>query len=284
MILSRPVERLNQAHLSHANAAAPTRLPAEMSDMSTQHLLAGRTALVTGAARGIGHGIARAFAAAGAKVVVADVLEEGAQSARDIGAEFVRADLGSDADIDALIGAMGARGAPLDILVNNAGIDVRMPLPKLDVEALDRIWRVNARAPARLIAGLFELLRASPHACVINVTSIHDSIPYAHNSPYCMSKAALAMLTKVASIELAPHGIRVNSLAPGAIETSANRHTIELIGRDQFDGWIPAGRVGQVDDVAGPAVFLASDAARYVTGATLHADGAYRHHLVRYRT
>ena len=98
-----------------------------------------------------------------------------------------------------------------------------------------------------------------------------------------MSKAALDMATKVAAIELAPLGVRINNLAPGAIETEMNRAVLDEIGRDNFAGWIPAGRVGTVDDLCGPALFLASDEAIYITGATLCADGAYGLNLLRYR-
>jgi NAD(P)-dependent dehydrogenase (short-subunit alcohol dehydrogenase family) len=250
--------------------------------MNAELPLAGLTALVTGGAEGIGLGIAIGFIEAGARVWVADA-REGAPAAVARGVHYLQADLGSDEELDGLVSHLSQAIDHLDILVNNAGVDVRMPLESLDRGALDRIWRVNARAPALLIAGLSQLLKTSGRASIINITSIHDSVPYALNAPYCMSKAALAMLTNVASIELAPLGIRVNSLAPGAIETNASQRVIDAIGRDHFNAWIPAGRVGQVADLVGPAIFLASDASRYVTGTTIYADGAYRHHLIRYR-
>jgi gluconate 5-dehydrogenase len=253
--------------------------------MKTQELpLAGRIALVTGGAQGIGYGIATGFLQAGAQVWITDERHEGGDMAAAAGAKFIQADLTSDAEIDALTTQLTSLAPQLDILVNNAGIDVRMPLEGLDRHALDRIWRINARAPVCLITELLPLLKASGGASIINVTSIHDSVPYANNAPYCMSKAALGMLTNVASIELAPFGIRVNNLAPGAIETETNRRVIEAVGRDNFAAWIPAGRVGQVQDLIGAAIFLASEASAYVTGTTIHADGGYRHHLVRYRT
>jgi gluconate 5-dehydrogenase len=167
--------------------------------------------------------------------------------------------------------------------VNNAGIEPVMPLEKLELAKFDACFAVNVRAPMQLTTALLPLLKAANGASVINVTSIHDTTPYPHNAVYSMSKAALAMFTKVAAIELAPFKIRVNNLAPGAIETDINREVIEQMGRQNFAQWIPAGRVGTVDEVVGPALFLASDAASYVTGATLYADGGYRHNLLRYR-
>jgi NAD(P)-dependent dehydrogenase (short-subunit alcohol dehydrogenase family) len=106
-------------------------------------------------------------------------------------------------------------------------------------------------------------------------------MPYPHNAAYCMSKAALAMFTKAAALELAPLGIRINNLAPGAVETDLNRAILDRVGRDKFAAWIPMGRVAQAADMVGPAILLASDAARYVTGTTLFADGGYLQHLIR---
>ncbi len=125
-------------------------------------------------------------------------------------------------------------------------------------------------------------LSPSTFSLVINLTSVHATAPYPGNLAYSMSKAVLAMLTKTLAIELAPLGIRVNSLAPGVIETDINRAVLDRIGRESFAAWIPAGRIGTVAEVVGPAVFLASAASAYCTGATLYADGGYRQTLVRY--
>jgi gluconate 5-dehydrogenase len=144
------------------------------------------------------------------------------------------------------------------------------------------MWQVNLRAPAQLIHALLPKLQAACSASVINVKSIHQTVPYPHNSGYAMTKAALGMLTQTLSIELAPLGIRVNNFAPGAVETDMNREIIERMRKD-FAEWIPAGRVAHTDEMIGPAVFLASDESGYVNGATLVADGGYSHNLVRYR-
>ncbi len=126
-------------------------------------------------------------------------------------------------------------------------------------------------------------LKRSPAGSIINITSIHQTVPYPNNAAYSMSKAALAMFTKVAALELAPRHIRVNNFAPGAVETDINRDVLDAIGRDKFQEWIPLGRVAITREMIGPALFLASNASSYVTGTTLYADGGYRQNLVRYR-
>jgi len=242
-----------------------------------------KVALVTGSSRGIGRAIAEALTAAGARVWFHGTSEEGRKVADAVKQPFVRADFSRVEEIGSMAETILSREKRLDILVNNAGIEPIMPLDSIDWKHYEACFNVNVRAAVELTTTLLPLLKSAGAASVINITSIHDSVPYPHNAVYSMTKAALNMFTKVAAIELAPHGIRVNSLAPGAIETDINREVIEKMGRDKFAKWIPAGRVGTVDEVVGPAMFLASDAASYVTGEMLYADGGYRHHLVRYR-
>ena len=249
--------------------------------------LSSKIALVTGSSRGIGRAVAEGIVRAGARVWFHGTSDESRAVADAAGQPFVQADFTSAGDVERMVQTIASRESRLDILVNNAGIEPIMPLDsRIDLAKFDACFAVNVRAPLALMTGLLPLLKAagqSGGASVINITSIHDAVPYPHNAVYSMSKAALAMLTKTASIELAPFGIRVNNLAPGAIETDINREVIDQIGRDKFAEWIPAGRVGTTEEVVGPALFLASESASYVTGATLYADGAYRHHLVRYR-
>jgi NAD(P)-dependent dehydrogenase (short-subunit alcohol dehydrogenase family) len=246
--------------------------------------LEGKVALVTGAGRGIGLAIAEGLAAAGARVWVnARNREAGERAARSIKGRYVHADLSSSGDIAAMVSEIRAKEEKLDILVNNAAFEVILPFEKTDFEKADAIWRVNVRAAEELTFCLLPLLRASGRASIINVTSIHDTMPYPHNLDYNMSKAALNMFTRTLAIELGPKGIRVNSLAPGPVETDLNREVIDSIGRDKFGEWVPLGRVASVDEMVGPALFLASDAASYVNGATLYADGGYMLNLVRYR-
>jgi NAD(P)-dependent dehydrogenase (short-subunit alcohol dehydrogenase family) len=246
--------------------------------------LDGKNALITGSTQGIGAAIAEGFAAAGARVWIHGREEDaGTALAQKVGGKYIKADLSRSEEVRQLAETISAAEEHLDVLMNNAGLEIIMPLEQIDLFAFDLIWRVNARAPVELTQLLLPLLKRSSSASIINVTSIHDTMPYPHNIAYSMSKAALAMFTKTAALELAPFGIRVNNLAPGAVETDLNRQVLETIGRDKFREWIPLGRVAQVDEMVGPALFLASDASKYVTGATLYVDGGYLQHLVRYR-
>jgi gluconate 5-dehydrogenase len=252
--------------------------------MASLFSLDGRTALVTGSTRGIGEEIARGFAAAGARVWIHGREEaRGNQLAGELHGRYIKADLARPEEVQKLAERLMAEESQLDILVNNAGLEVIMSLEQIDMVTFDLIWQVNTRAVVQLTHLLLPVLRRSPAGSIINITSIHDSVPYPHNAAYSMSKAALAMFTKVAALELAPFGIRVNNFAPGAVETDINRDVLDTIGRDKFREWIPLGRVAQTTEMIGPALFLASDASSYVTGATLYADGGYQQNLVRYR-
>lgn len=246
--------------------------------------LDGKTALITGGNRGIGKAVARGFAAAGCKVWIAARNEEdGLKAAEEIGCRFVKMDLANSADIQSLVAQIERDEEKLDVLVNNAAQEVILPFVDQDMSVADQVWRVNVRGTEELTHLMIPLLRKSESASIINVTSIHDIMPYPHNVDYNMSKAALNMFTKTLAVELGPLGIRVNNLAPGPIETDINREVIDQLGRDNFAEWVPIGRVGQVDEMIGPTLFLASDASSFVTGATLYADGGYMLNLVRYR-
>ncbi len=242
--------------------------------------LKGKIALVTGSTRGIGLAIAQGFIEAGAKVYLhGRDFEQVRRLATSLGAHSIAADFSQPQ----AIAALELPEKHLDILVNNAGLEIGTSLEQLDLADYDRVQQVNVRAVIDLTQRLLPQLKAATHASVINITSIHDLVPYHSNLAYCTSKAALAMASKVMAIELAPYGIRVNNFAPGAVETDINREIIEQIGRDKFAEWIPLGRVAQPSEMVGPAIFLASNASSYITGATLYADGGYKEHLVRYR-
>jgi NAD(P)-dependent dehydrogenase (short-subunit alcohol dehydrogenase family) len=245
--------------------------------------LRGKIALVTGGNTGIGRAIADGFIAAGADVWVHGCSKgRGKPAAVPPHRRLLMGDFTRTKDVERLVEKLRAEVGRLDILVNNAGTEQPVRFSQLSARTLRETMQVNAFAPARIIQGLLPLLEASDGASIVNLTSIHDSVPYPGNVAYSMSKAALAMLTTTLAIELAPLGIRVNNLAPGAIRTEINGRLIDKIGRKRFAAWIPAGRIGRVDEMVGPAIFLASKASSYCTGATLYADGAYMHNIVRY--
>lgn len=240
-------------------------------------------ALVTGSTQGIGEAIARAHAAAGTFVIVhGRDATAGERLAAEIDGLFVAADLSSVDGVRTLATAVRSATGRLDLLVNNAGFELHGPLGDVDVDTLACILFVNLQAPVLLTQELLPLIEPV-RGTVQNITSIHDDVPAFGNLAYASAKAGLHMFTKSASVELGPRGIRVNTIAPGAIETAMNREILDEVGRDQFAEWIPLGRVGTTEDVAAASVFLASSAAAYISGAHLTIDGAYSHHLVRYR-
>ncbi|WP_022894762.1 SDR family NAD(P)-dependent oxidoreductase [Agromyces subbeticus] len=241
--------------------------------------LVGATALVTGSSRGIGAGLADALESAGVRV-----LRHGspAHASPDQDDSMLLADLSTERGVDELVAAVNDRVDQLDILINNAGVELPAPLTAMDGASLRQTLDVNVVAPILLTGALVPLLSKGRPGSVINVTSIHDGVPYAGNIAYVASKAALEAAGRTMALELAASRIRVNSIAPGAIETDINREVIDAMGRDRFESWIPLGRVGAVDDLVGAVLLLASDASRYVTGSRILIDGGYSQALLRY--
>jgi gluconate 5-dehydrogenase len=242
--------------------------------------LKGKTAFISGGTRGIGLAIAIGMKDAGADVWIHGSKEDATRRIADTyGFSFVFADLKKKQERERVTENLLERLEVLDVLVNNAGFETQKKISETTEADLDDHFQVNTKSPYHLVQALLPLLKKAANPAVINVTSIHQQVPVRNNGAYCMAKAALEMFTKVAALEFGPLGIRVNNLAPGAIETDMNR---ELIRQMDFPSWIPLGRVGNTEDLVGPAVFLASDASRYITGATLYVDGGYKENLLRY--
>ena len=238
-------------------------------------LLDGRLALVTGAGSGIGEGIARGFAAEGARVIVADVNEAGARRvAGEIGAAATaeRLDVTDRAAVDALAARMG----PISILVNNAGIIRRGKLEEANARAdWDATLAVNLDGPF-IVTTAFRAQLVATKGAVINIGSIQSFVALPNSAAYSTSKGGVRMLTKALAIELSPLGVRVNAIGPGMIATPLNAKARENPDyMKSFAGRIPLGRLGEPADIAGAAIFLASDLARYVTGVTLPVDGGF---------
>lgn len=242
-------------------------------------LLNGRRALVTGAGSGIGEGIALAMSRAGAFVIAADINGEAAiRTASRIGADAAAhaLDVTDRAAVDALAAAIQATHGPIDILVNNAGIIRRGRLEDENTRAdWDATLAVNLDGVYNMVTGFLAQLKAS-RGCIINIGSIQSFVALRNSAAYTASKSAVRGLTKALAIELSPQGVRVNAIGPGLIATPINeraRQNPDYMA--QFGDRIPMGRIGTPDDIAGPAVFLASDLARYITGITMPVDGGF---------
>ena len=242
--------------------------------------LAGRVALVTGASRGIGHAVALALGAAGAAVACcarsAEQVEATAAEVSGHGgrARGFRLDVTRRNEIDAVVADIGAALGPIDILVNNAGIT----LDKRSVEVTDEEWDdvlatnlTSTFTLARAVApGMMEQRRGK----IINIGSMYGKIGVPRYAAYCASKAAVEALTRSLAVEWARHGIQVNCLAPGYVNTDIPREAMadEKL-RTLFLSRVPARRIGEPEEVATLAVYLASAASDFMTGQTVYLDG-----------
>jgi len=243
--------------------------------------IAGKTAVVTGGSRGIGLMIARGFVEAGARVIIssrkADVCDEVAAELSKVGeCEAIPADLSSEAECRRLAEAVAARLSSLDILVNNAGATWGAPLDQFDEAAWERVLALNVKGVYHLTKFLVPLLEAAGSADqparVINIGSIDGiKVPLLETYSYSASKAAVHMLTRHLAKRLAP-AITVNAIAPGPFESKMMATTLDAFG-EQIAAAAPLKRIGRPDDMAGAAIFLASRAGAYVTGAVVPVDG-----------
>ena len=240
--------------------------------------LDGKTALVTGAASGFGAGIARAFAAAGARVMVADINGDGAQAiAAEIDGAAVQVDVAHGASVQAMADHTLATFGHLDILVNNAGI-THLPQSLEDVseDDFDRVLAVNAKSVYLTARSLVPHMKSRSTGAILNIASTAGVSPRPRLNWYNASKGWMITATKAMAVELAPHGIRVNALNPVAGETPLlksfmGEDTPEI--RAKFLATIPLGRFSTPEDMGAAATFLCSDAASMVTGVAMEVDG-----------
>ena len=249
--------------------------------MSDLFSIAGKTALVTGGSRGIGLMIARGYVAAGARVYIssrkADVLDEVAAELSKVGeCHAIAADLSAEAECRRLAEAIAARESSLDVLVNNAGATWGAPLEQFDEAAWERALALNVKGVFHLTKFLLPLLEesgtAEEPARVINIGSIDGlRVPLMDNYSYSASKAAVHMLTRHLAKRLAPR-VTVNAIAPGPFESKMMAATLEAFG-EQIAAGTPLKRIGRPDDMAGAAIYLASRAGAYLTGAVIPVDG-----------
>ena len=244
--------------------------------------LENKVAIVTGAATGIGQAIAVAFAQEGAAVVV-DYIggpEAPAETISRIGATggrgiCVEADVSQPADVARLIDRTVSAFGRLDILVNNAGIEKKSAFVDYPLDEWQKILSVNLTGPFLCAqAAARQMISQNSGGRIINISSIHEDLPMPTNMPYCAAKGGLRMLMRTIAVELAPHKITVNNIGPGATFTPIDKDVQENPRlNEQILAGIPLHRWGQPEEVGQLAVYLASDAASYVTGSTYFIDG-----------
>ena len=236
--------------------------------------LAGKRAVITGAAQGIGKAIAERFSAEGAVLLLADI--DGARVealAAALGQQAFTADVSKKAEVEAMIARAGELWGGIDVLVNNAGITHAAQLDDLTEDDFDRVFATNLKSALWGTQAAARLM--GPGAAVINMSSVNAVLAIPNQIPSVVSKGAMKQLTNVTALALAAKGIRVNAIGPGSIMTDMLRGIIaedEAAG-DRIMSRTPLGRAGEPDEVASVAVFLASEDSSYLTGQTIYPDG-----------
>ena len=253
-----------------------------LAGQALSSFLQGKVAIVTGGNSGIGKSIVQCLAELGAKVVIDYRSHPEATEAleREIGelggsSYGVQADVAKLDDLQRLVQAAVDRYGRLDVMVNNAGIETRTSILDTTPEDFDKVLNVNLR-------GVFfatqyaakQMIAQGSGGRIINISSVHEDWPMPNNTPYCVAKGGVRMLTRTAALELAPHGVTLVNVGPGAVATPINDVTMnnpELLAK--LNAAIPLGRMAQPGEIASVVGFLASDAASYITATTIFADG-----------
>jgi gluconate 5-dehydrogenase len=244
--------------------------------------LSGRRALVTGGGSGLGLAIARGLGRAGARIVLngrnREKLDAAAATlARDgIAVAIAPFDVADAGAVDAAVAGIAREHGPVDILVNNAAMNRRQPLEKFSLAEWHELQGANLDGPFLVTRALIPAMKAQRRGKIVNICSVASDLGRPNIVAYAASKGGLKMLTRALAVELAPHNVQVNGIAPGFFRTEMNA---ALTSDAEFSAWVakrtPAGRWGEPDEIAGAAVFLASSAADYVTGHLLYVDGGF---------
>jgi glucose 1-dehydrogenase len=252
--------------------------------------LKNKVAIITGSATGIGLGIALRLAQEGSAVVI-DYMPGQEDQANGIVKELrrhheraaaIQANIADEGQVQQLIDGTVERFGRLDIFVNNAGIEHKMPFVDTPLDVWNKTLAVNLTGPFLCSrAAARQMIKQGEGGRIINISSVHEDLPMPTNAPYCATKGGMRMMTRTLCLELAPHKITVNNIGPGAIDTPMDaplKANPELY--NELLSHIPLGRMGQPEEIGNCAVFLASDEAAYVTGATFFVDGG----LMRFAT
>ena len=238
--------------------------------------LINKVAIVTGAASGIGRAIANTFVAEGAQVVYSD-LAPGDLKLDDKQAVFIKCDVAKKEEVESLVKSAMAKFGRLDIMVNNAGIDTEGSI----MDTSDADWEKTIAVD---LSGVFYGARAASRAmkdnkisgAIINIGSIAGVVGFAGSAAYCTAKGGVIQLTRAAALDLAPFNIRMNAIAPGIIATNMTKdYLADPAFKKIFTDNTPLGHVGEPQDIANAALYLASDEAKFVTGTILHVDGGW---------
>ncbi len=246
-------------------------------------LLEGRRALVTGASSGIGKATALRLGAEGARVAVNYYSDKERPDAEAVAAQIdpgganafaIRADVGSEPDVVGMVGECQKRLGGLDILVNNAGIEKEVPTLEMPLDLWEAVLRTNLTGAFLCLREAGRLMAAQKGGVIVNMSSVHEFIPWPGFAHYCASKGGMKLLTQTVAREWAPLGIRVLAIAPGAIATPINDFVLDdSEARHRVESEIPLGRFGRPEEIAAAVAWAASDQAGYVTGTTLVVDG-----------
>jgi glucose 1-dehydrogenase len=248
--------------------------------------LHGKVAIVTGGNTGIGKSIVLALAREGANIVIdyiadPDATEELEKQVAALGdtAIGVDADVSKVNDLQTLVDAAVKEFGRLDVMVNNAGIETRSSVLDTTEDQYEKVLEVNLKSAffgTQLAAK--QMIAQGGGGRIINITSVHEDWPMPGNTPYCLSKGGVRMLTRTAGVELGPHGITVVGVGPGAIATPINAATMADPAKMKvLDAAIPLGRMADPDEIGNVVAFVASDAASYITATTVFADGGIMH-------